>query len=204
MNDTTETRLADIERRLSDLEDLSKSNVTNFKRSRLDRVLLLLKEHDDFLSYGEVGKAFGISRPRVTDLVNLFIKEHVEYKVIKIPSPGRGKAIVKSNYEIYPRSRVTNAGCIYVLSSTRSNGLFKIGRTLDITKRISSLNCGSPDPLKLVHSILSDDPVSAESIIHKKFSAKRTKGEWFALNETDIQFLKSLNYLSGDGLKLFS
>jgi predicted XRE-type DNA-binding protein len=204
MKDTIERRFADIESRLLGLEENSKSKMTDFQRNRSERLLLLLKEHDEALSFIEIGKIFGVTKPRVSDLIKLFIEKYPEYKVIRNPESKRGKMLVRSEYELYLETQKTCAGVVYILGSARSEGLYKIGRTLDVTKRIASLNCGSPDPLCLVHSILTNDPISAERILHKKYDVKRTKGEWFALNDMDIKFIKTLNYLSADGLRLLS
>lgn len=82
-------------------------------------------------------------------------------------------------------------GHIYIIEAP--NGLYKIGlTTTSVDKRVYNLNAMSPVPLKLVHSIASDQVRKAESRIHKRFSDKRTHGEWFELTQDDLDWLKSL------------
>lgn len=80
-------------------------------------------------------------------------------------------------------------GFVYIL---HSGGSFKIGRTNDLGKRITQISPIMPHPVELVHSIKSEDCLELESRLHEHFSSKRLNGEWFALTQEDVEYIKSL------------
>jgi len=70
---------------------------------------------------------------------------------------------------------VLNLGGVYYIECA---GAIKIGWTNNIGNRMSALQCGSPEPLCLLH--LDDTlPRSAESALHRLFARHRVSGEWF-------------------------
>jgi hypothetical protein len=65
---------------------------------------------------------------------------------------------------------------VYAISAPGS-GRIKIGRTLNIDRRFSSLSTASPLPLELLgHCWLPDD---AEADLHKYLEDDHSHGEWF-------------------------
>ncbi len=54
-------------------------------------------------------------------------------------------------------------------------GLIKIGKTIDLDKRIVALECGSGVQLEIIHSETGD----FEKEFHERFSNQRVYGEWF-------------------------
>lgn len=81
-------------------------------------------------------------------------------------------------------------GYVYLLSL--DIGAFKIGKAIDITKRVKSLGVKIPIQVTLIHSFRSDDYSLAELTLHEKFASKRTVGEWFELDEEDVEYIKSI------------
>lgn len=75
----------------------------------------------------------------------------------------------------------------YVYFIQNSNGHTKIGCTINIKNRLSALQSSSPDRLALIHSIKVFDMRTVEISIHKEFHGKKISGEWFSLNEDDIE-----------------
>jgi hypothetical protein len=75
----------------------------------------------------------------------------------------------------------------YILES---NGIYKIGVTQDIPKRIKSLQVGNPHPIRLLDYMISSAGPSCEHQIHLHFRHRRVSGEWFALNEADITTIR--------------
>lgn len=86
-------------------------------------------------------------------------------------------------------------GYVYVIES---NGLFKIGRSVDPEKRLRQIS-GSIKPLtvefKLVHTIKSDNADIAERRLHALYRNQRRDGEWFELSEENLKEIKSLTEL---------
>lgn len=81
--------------------------------------------------------------------------------------------------------------CVYLIRS--STGLYKIGRTKSLRKRMQAY-ATLPDAIEFVHAIGCDDEQEAETSLHKKFVKYRVRGEWFSLKDSDIEWLKSLTY----------
>jgi len=52
-----------------------------------------------------------------------------------------------------------------------------------------------PFTIERLHSISCQDAVAAELTLHKKFSSKRVKGEWFKLSRADIEQIKAIHNL---------
>lgn len=75
--------------------------------------------------------------------------------------------------------RIPKRGFIYLALAERSGGIYKIGRTRDLVARLSTLNGGSPLPIRIVHSVCSADYTLAEREIQNRFAAHRDHGEWF-------------------------
>ena len=72
----------------------------------------------------------------------------------------------------------------YVL--TDKSGKYKIGRTSDIKKRVSTLSVGNPT-IRIVAIIIGN----VEEELHRKFRSKLVKGEWYELSPTDIKYILS-------------
>lgn len=62
-----------------------------------------------------------------------------------------------------------------------SNGLIKIGKTIDVNKRIKVLQSINPE-IKII--ACCDKDVELE--LHEKYSKKRIQSEWFSLTKDDI------------------
>ena len=80
---------------------------------------------------------------------------------------------------------------VYLISS--KNGLTKIGIAKDVQSRLSSLNTASPIELSLLFYFNPKNARKAEEELHKRFSIKRVKGEWFNLSDGDISWIQK-NY----------
>lgn len=64
----------------------------------------------------------------------------------------------------------------------------KIGKAIDVAKRIRSLACGSSYPTKLVGVI----PQNRECELHRRFRSNRRHGEWFYVDKRLASFIASL------------
>ena len=78
------------------------------------------------------------------------------------------------------RARRSNLSetCTYIILA---EGIYrvKIGKAVNITKRITQLQCGCPVPLKLL--LLVEQNIESE--LHKRFKHLSTGGEWFIYND---------------------
>ena len=66
----------------------------------------------------------------------------------------------------------------------------KIGTSNNVERRFRQLKTQMPYEGKIIHTIVTGDPMGIESYWHKYFSAKRLKGEWFKLSTDDIKYFK--------------
>lgn len=82
-------------------------------------------------------------------------------------------------------------GWVYVLKG-EGTGTYKIGKTTNLKARQKWFELHLPFKVSNVCSIATDDCGGLEESLHERFSEKRVNGEWFKLNEEDLQHLKSL------------
>jgi ribosomal protein L16 Arg81 hydroxylase len=89
-------------------------------------------------------------------------------------------SIIKEN-----RKFKTKKTAIYLMYDEHTK-YYKIGRSLNPTKREKTLQSEKPSiVLKYSFSGVIDD----ESALHDKFKDKRIRGEWFNLDELDIDYI---------------
>ena len=67
---------------------------------------------------------------------------------------------------------------------------FKIGRAIDVDKRLSDLQLGNPKTLSLVFYAPVGNASKVESHLHRLYSYKLIHREWFSLNEVDVSEIK--------------
>lgn len=80
-------------------------------------------------------------------------------------------------------------GNIYILKGDR---FYKIGQAVKIDSRIEQFSPLLPFPVEFVHSFATDNMDAAEKELHERFADKHTHGEWFALTEDDVAWLKTM------------
>ncbi len=83
-----------------------------------------------------------------------------------------------------------------------SNGLYKIGSTVDTGKRMAALQSASPCVLELVYAITVEWESLLEYQLQDRFRGKCTHSEWFRLDREDVEYITSIS--NGFGLKLTS
>ena len=79
---------------------------------------------------------------------------------------------------------------VYVIRSI--SGYYKIGHTNDISNRLHTFTVKLPFEIELEVWILAEDCRGLEAWMHRHFASKRVNGEWFSLNNNDLEYLKDL------------
>ena len=80
-------------------------------------------------------------------------------------------------------------GWIYILEG---GGYYKIGQAVNVDSRLEQFTPKLPFTTKLFHCFITTDMDHWEKKLHVRFADKRTNGEWFKLDEADLEWLKSL------------
>ncbi len=80
-----------------------------------------------------------------------------------------------------------NAGVGYVLKSAYG---YKVGRTRNVPARMRAFGVHLPFVYTIPLCVWFDDCHIAERRYHETFASKRINGEWFDLDESDIQLIK--------------
>lgn len=79
------------------------------------------------------------------------------------------------------------AGVVYVLKSAYG---YKIGRTRSVPDRMRTFGVQLPFIYTIPFCVWFDDCHAAERRYHDAFARKRINGEWFDLEETDIELIR--------------
>ncbi len=77
---------------------------------------------------------------------------------------------------------------LYLLKADK---FYKIGVASNVKSRIKTLQTGCMYKIDLVSKWELDKPVVEERKLHKIFSSKRVHGEWFKLNNNDINDIQN-------------
>lgn len=72
---------------------------------------------------------------------------------------------------------------------------YKIGKTFSVPRRHREIALELPEKLEPVHVIRTDDPSGIEAYWHKRFQAKCTNSEWFALSAEDVRTFKKRKFM---------
>lgn len=102
-------------------------------------------------------------------------------KVVRI------NALPKEEVELTSPNPKDRSGHVYIIKA--DNGLYKVGRTKDLSGRIEHFTVKLPYDFEVVHHYFSEDYVAEEKRLHKLFDSKRVRGEWFKLKKKDLDFI---------------
>ena len=79
-------------------------------------------------------------------------------------------------------------GYVYLIESKYG---YKIGKSVNIKSRTNLFSVKLPFPIKLIHYAWFEDYSRVERDFHERYFDKRLEGEWFALDQEDINEIKS-------------
>lgn len=88
------------------------------------------------------------------------------------------------------------SGFIYLLRS--ASGHWKIGFSSNPKDRIKTFSIRLPFEVSYEHLIPTSHMIDAEMALHSQFAPKRIDGEWFALDDADVAYIKSIKSLDLD------
>jgi hypothetical protein len=109
-------------------------------------------------------------------------------RICDVTTSKNQQSSITNNNEV---SQVTT-GHVYLL---RHDEVFKIGKSIDVTRRYKEIKVQMPYKMEEIHVIETDDPSGIEAYWHNRFRDKRLEGEWFKLNSDDIKAFKRRRYM---------
>ena len=83
------------------------------------------------------------------------------------------------------RAPIDKSGYIYLLEA--ETGETKIGRTKKLDERVRHFTTKLPMDLRVIYYVETDNSYTLEEALHNQYVSKRARGEWFNLNDEDIQ-----------------
>lgn len=96
------------------------------------------------------------------------------------------------NYKSEKSVKKIEARHVYIMID-EANSFYKIGRARNPKTRERTLQSEKPT-IEMLFNFHCTDAKSTEKVLHDKFKEKRVRGEWFKLDENDVNWIKS-NYL---------
>jgi len=95
-----------------------------------------------------------------------------------------------NSYKNYEYSKQQNKKYKFVYIA-KHNDFYKIGRTNNLNRRFKTMRTGNPIII-LIASRLVENNIILENELHNKFKDKHFKGEWYLLEEKDLDILTNI------------
>lgn len=179
---------------------------------RADIVAAWIDGPDAYGTIFELGYAIGLQKPTVVFYLAdsipddwWFVLSHCATREIKSKMPdgaplpaGSIPRLIRSGFWVYAKNNwdaITRGGGIgsnyseaqqnsflYVIKS--GDSAYKVGISVDPKRRLSQIQTGNHNPLRLIMQIPFEsgrEARSVESIIHEKIKAYNSSGEWFKI-----------------------
>lgn len=78
------------------------------------------------------------------------------------------------------------SGYVYAIQM-EGHPIYKLGRCSSVPRRLSEIGIQLPFPYQLVFARKVSDPIKIETTLHQAFARERANGEWFRLNDPQIE-----------------
>jgi len=130
---------------------------------------------------------FGSTRGRADGAERLRQMNRKKKSPIVIKTPPEIEATLKYIFSAPPPPYIPPKEYIYL---TKSDFGYKIGKTTRPDKRPLSVAGNMPIKLSVIAIIEVPNSKEAERRLHSLFDDKRLRGEWFALTDEDVEFVK--------------
>ena len=75
---------------------------------------------------------------------------------------------------------------VYIIKVS-SEGIYKVGVSKNVKRRVKQLQTGNPEPIEIVKTFLSNYPYKIESVLHRRFKINHVHGECYYLSKQDIE-----------------
>lgn len=96
------------------------------------------------------------------------------------------------------KSRInTVAGVVYIIRG--ESGRYKIGATMNLRQRLSSLRNSSSETYEIIHTIKSNNIYKYEEKLHLKYQCCRSHSEWFDLSDEMVKEIKCIPEQNDEG-----
>lgn len=106
-----------------------------------------------------------------------------------------GKTRKQDGGFLFRMMRMYSKHWVYILDS--GLGIYKIGYSSNVQKRMENLQEGSPVKLTILHTIPVKSPGlytrNLEKTLHELFEKERLHGEWFKFSKDQIEFILELD-----------
>jgi hypothetical protein len=146
--------------------------------------LRLRRKADPTFPNDKIFERYG-SKAQLLATVRAFCIEHPEWSdILSILPPPPQPVITPAEAISKP---LPLAGFVYLIHSGKYH---KIGHTNSVGRREYELGIQLPEEVTVVHRIETDDPEGIEDYWHRRFAAKRARGEWFKLDASDVAAFK--------------
>lgn len=113
---------------------------------------------------------------------------------MSIPRFDECRAEMRNSLTNRPPDRARNTGYVYFIGMAQFPGVYKIGSTISIKRRIQALAAGTPFTLEVALALGLDysDHSELEYIVHKGLWSKRVRNEWYELSDEDFMSVFNL------------
>tara|TARA_R110000796_G_C14316149_1_gene407215 strand:- start:52 stop:591 length:540 start_codon:yes stop_codon:yes gene_type:complete len=130
-----------------------------------------------------------------TRIIEEYNSPHNQKKGTIISKPPRPNRSIQPKADYLDSPSALETGNVYMCGSVPYNNKVKIGRTTEscATSRLSQLQCGNPDKLKM---LFVSNSISCYKIyeknLHIAYKDKHINGEWFNLEEWEVDYLANM------------
>jgi hypothetical protein len=163
------------------------------QRFPTDRERRLKRRNDPAFPNSKVFERFGNKHQFIARVLQ-YCQENADFSdVVSLLEPVSNSASATDSAASALASADGKYGFVYLVREHR--GEYKIGRTNLVDRRLSELGATSAVEQILIHEIKTDDPSGIEAYWHRRFQAKRMKGEWFKLTAADVKAFRRWKYI---------
>ena len=145
-------------------------------------------KHNLIVSIQDAKHCLGRVLPQIRECIQ-GTREGISIDTLRSMRNKRNKKSIVNDEEEF-NERQSRCGWVYVIQA--DNGLYKIGKTKDWDGRLNHFTVKLPYELVFIMRIETEDRHELESFLHEQYSDKRIRGEWFRLDDDDIEVLRHL------------